>query len=172
MIKITQNKIIAKVMLFVLFSLCSLSIIAEELPIRLQVALMSKIVAMEQNLAKKEELSIYILGASKIYDLMKNDIGFKIGNSTLAVLEQGNTLPQKKYDVIYIGDFSLEAAAVEYAERYDVMSLYPIIVGMKKTGSLGLGIKSGKPRFLLDLEQSEAENLRWNAKILKVAQLK
>jgi len=43
---------------------------------------------------------------------------------------------------------------------------------MQKIGSLGLGIKSGKPMFLLDLEQSESEGLHWNSKILKIAQLK
>lgn len=165
-------KLINKTTLFIFFSLFSLAIYAEELPIRMQVSLMSKIVSMEQNLAQKEDISIYVLGAPKIYNLLKNGIGFKIGNSILKHVESGINLPEKKYDVIYIGDFNKEVDAVEYAKRHNVMSLYPMIAGMKQIGSLGLGIKSGKPKFLLDLEQSESENLRWNAKILKVSQLK
>jgi hypothetical protein len=158
--------------LFILFCQAILLAHSEELPIRLQVALMSKIVTMEKNISVKDKVSIYVLGAPKIYNLLKNDIGFKIGNGILTVVDYGDDLPEKRYDIIYIGSFEHESRAVEYAKQHDVMSLYPMIAGMNNAGSLGLGIKSGKPKFLLNLGQSEAESLHWNAKILKVAQLK
>lgn len=170
--KVAFNQMIQNSIMLLLLSFVHLSSLAEELPIRLQVALMSKIVGMERNLAQKEYISIYVLDAPKVYLLLKNDTGFKMGNSTLQKVEQGENLPSVKYDIIYIGSYLKEASAIEYAKTHDVMSLYPMIAGMKQIGSLGLGIKSGKPKFLLDLSQSEAENLQWNAKILKVAQLK
>jgi len=157
--------------IFVLM-LLPLTLPAEELPIRLQVALISKIVAMEHNLNKKSEISIYVLDAPRISLLLEENIGFNFGNGTLAVVDRGNALPDKKYDVIYIGSYTQELAATNYANKYDVMSLYPIVAGMRNKGSLGLGIKSGKPTFLLDLAQSESEKLNWSSKILKVANLK
>ncbi len=162
---------LCKLILISLFS-CPLISVAEELPVRLQVALISKIVAMEHNLAAKREISIYVLGAPKIYELLKHDIGFPIGNSILTAVDQGDMPPDKAYDIIYIGAFAAKAPAMEYAQNFNAMSLYPQITGKNQPGSLGLGIKSGKPTFYLDLEQSEAENLHWNAKIIKLAQLK
>ncbi|GLX79221.1 hypothetical protein tinsulaeT_25610 [Thalassotalea insulae] len=158
--------------LFLFSALAVNNCTAEELPIRLQVALMSKIVAMEHNLATKQKISIFVLGAPKVFELLQQDIGFQMGNSKLVAVDQGDRPPEKQYDVIYIGAFAENKQAMAYAKRYNVMSLYPKIAGKTQIGSLGLGIKSGKPTFYLDLEQSEAENLHWNAKIIKLAQLK
>jgi len=145
---------------------------AEELPSRLQVALMSKIVAMELNLAKKQEITIFVLNAERIFELLSANVGFQIGNSILLKVDQGSEIPKDKYDVIYIGSFSQEQLALDYSSTNNALSLYPMGAGLENNGSLGLGIKSGKPTFLLNLNQSEAENLHWNSTILKVAKLK
>jgi len=147
-------------------------VIAEELPARLQVALMSKIIAMENNLATKPDISIYVLDAPKITKLLRAEVGLKIGHTRLKKVDTGTEIPKVKYDIIYIGSFVQEEAAVEYAIKNNVMSLYPIIEGMKNSGSLGLGIKSGRPTFLLNIGQSRDEGLDWNPTILKVASTK
>jgi len=167
-----DSKIKLKLLLLTLMISIAFGANSEELPLRLQVALISKIIAMEHNLAQKKEVTIYVLNAPKVFDILKDDVGFKIGNSILSRLDFGKVLPEVKYDVLYIGSYTQEASAVKYAEKTRTLSLYPIINGMQKIGSLGLGIKSGKPMFLLDLEQSESEGLHWNSKILKIAQLK
>jgi len=162
---------------FLLCLLCALylphfSSFTEELPARLQVALMSKIIAMENNLAAKSDISIYVLDAPKITKLLQSEVGLKIGYSRLIKVDNGKKIPKMKYDIIYIGSFSQEEAAVDYAIRHNVMSLYPIIEGMHNSGSLGLGIKSGRPTFLLNIGQSKDEGLDWNPAILKVASTK
>jgi hypothetical protein len=148
------------------------SVLAEELPARLQVALMSKIIAMENNLATKVEITIYVLDAPKINDLLKSEVGLKIGRTILKKVDAGKNVPKEKYDVIYIGSLSQQQMAVAYATENSVMSLYPIIDGMDNLGSLGLGIKSGKPTFLLNIGQSKSEGLTWNPAILKVSATK
>jgi hypothetical protein len=153
------------------FITSSLRLSAEELPSRLQVALMSKIVAMELKLAKKQEITIFVLNAERIFELLNANVGFQIGNSILLKVDKGSELPKEKYDVIYIGSFSQEQLALDYSSENNALSLYPMGAGLENKGSLGLGIKSGKPMFLLNLNQSETEDLHWNSTILKVAQL-
>ena len=157
--------------LFFIFWCYPLKVNSEELPAKLQVALMSKIFAMESKLAKQKNISIFVLNAPRIYELLVADIGFKMGNSILLKVDKGNDIPTNKYDIIYIGSFNKESLAINYTAKNKVMSLYPVIKGMKNYGSLGLGIKSGKPLFLLNLHQSQAENLNWNPTILRVARI-
>ena len=156
-----------------LFSLTiSLNIFAEELPAKLQVALMNKIIGLENSLANKDSITIYVLDSPEIAKLLKAEVGKKVGRSVLEKVDVGDSLPAQKYDVIYYGNPLKEDAAIEYAVKNGSLSLYPNIVSMKNMGSLGLGIKSGKPTFLLNLVQSKAENLNWNPAILKVADTK
>jgi len=160
-----KKYLIANLLLF----LISVNVNAEELPTKLQVALMQKIIAMEQNLASKKTISIYILDAPHIFNLLSPEVGFKYGNAILQTVEQGTTIPNKKYDVIYIGSIADEEQAVNYATKYSSLSLYPMLTGMNNLGSLGLGIRSGRPIFLLNLSQSSAENLQWLPAILRLS---
>ena len=158
--------------LFSIYAFFSASCFAEELPAKLQVALMQKIIAMENNLAAKQEVSIYVLDAPKILRLLEREVGLQLGSSKLVKVDTGTTVPEEKYDVIYIGSSAKEKHAVEYAIENQVLTLYPIIEGMNNIGSLGLGIKSGRPTFLLNIGQSRAEGLDWNPAILKVSSTK
>ncbi|MFK5895141.1 MAG: hypothetical protein QM504_18155 [Pseudomonadota bacterium] len=160
--------------LFWLLSALSITNItsSEELPTRLQVALMQKIITLENNLASKTEISIYVLDAPKISQLLGSGVGLKLGNATLKKVDSGKNIPNKKYDVIYIGSLSKEKTAIKYAVKNKIMSLYPIIDGMNNLGSLGLGIKSGRPTFLLNIGESKAEGLNWDPAILRVSTIK
>jgi len=147
-------------------------IASEELPPKLQVALMNKIMGLEKNLASRETISIYILDSPEVAKLLTAEVGKKMGRSVLEKVDVGDSVPERKYDVIYYGNALREDAAIKYAESNNSLSLYPNIDGMKNLGTLGLGIKSGKPTFLLNLMQSKAEELDWNPAILKVAATK
>ena len=159
---------LGRILSFLLICLCA-SLPAEELPGRLQVALMSKIFAMESGTASKQNLTIYVLDAPEIALLLKSEIGFHMGSATLTRVEAGKDIPTEAFDVIYIGSISLQDDAAQYAKQHHALSLYPIINGMQAKGSLGLGIKSGKPTFLLNLQQSEYEGLNWHSTIVKLA---
>ncbi|SFC75896.1 YfiR family protein [Pseudoalteromonas denitrificans] len=156
---------------FLVLAIISCSLRATELPASLQVVLISKILTFEHSTSHKKEVSIFVLGAPKIYQAF-NKLKMKgYGDISINQLEIGAKLPEKSFNIIYVGDGDLIDDAVRYAAKNSTLLVAPNTNWVKKGITVAIGTKDGRPHFYLNLATSTASGLKWDDKILKVAEL-
>jgi hypothetical protein len=139
---------------------------AQEAPPKLQAALIMKLLAFYTNLGDKP-FSMYVLGADPVAEQLKGLVGQKAGKATLNSLDSGDSIPGDKYDVIYVGKDVADAIA--YSQSNKSLSVTGKNGFVNDGVTLGIGIESNKPKILLNLSSSKAEDINWNPAILKVA---
>ena len=123
----------------------------------------------EMCIRDRAEVTVFILESPRIADILIKKIGRKIGNTTLKKVASGKQVPNEHFDVIYIGNPLKAEQALAYSSNSRAMSIYPDSDKMSVRGTLGIGIKSGKPIFLLNLKMSKMEGLVWDPAIISVA---
>ena len=140
-------------------------------PPNIVAALIVKLIPLEKNIGGNEEdLTIYVLGAPKVADELKKLIGRKIGNASLKNIVEGDNLPEKKPNVLYVGNASHVNNAMEYTRSNKILSITGIPELVEKGVTLGIGVgEDGKPKIILNLSSTLQEGLEWNPAILKFA---
>jgi hypothetical protein len=143
------------------------AVAADKAPVPVQAALFLKLIAFDQS--RTGDVTVHVLGDAAFANELKKGVGKPLGGGTLASVVEGTSLPTEKPSVLYIGDSTMCAKAVEYTRANDVLSItgMPDLVG--KGVSLGVGITDGKPVVLLNVALSKEEGCNWNPAILKIA---
>jgi len=153
------------------FAIFSFSLRATELPASLQVVLISKILSFEHSSSHKKQVSIFVLGSPKIYQAF-NKLKIKnYGEISINQLEIGASLPKQTFNIIYVADESKIEAAVRYAAKNNALLVAPNTQWVKKGITVAIGTKDGRPHFYINLATSAASGLKWDQKILKVAEI-
>lgn len=139
---------------------------AQEAPPKLQAALMMKLLGFYTNLGAKP-FTIYVLGSDAVAGELKGLVGQKAGKATLNGVESGDGIPGDKFDVIYVG--KAVADAIAYSQSNKALSVTGKNGFVNDGVTLGIGVEGKKPKILLNLSSSKAEDINWNPAILKVA---
>lgn len=128
-----------------------------------------KISAWEKGIAGGGDVTIYVLDNPEVAQELTNFIGKPIGKSILIKVEEGNTLPSSKPSILFVGNPRMAASAIQYSRENDVLSVSHAPSLCWEGVTLGFGIERLKPRIILNLSSSVAENLDWNPAIMKIA---
>jgi hypothetical protein len=139
---------------------------ADEAPAKLQAALIMKLLAFYNNLGS-QPFTIHVVGAPDVAKQLKGQIGKTAGKATLNAVTEGDAAPSDACHVIYVGQSIKELIAFSQANSVLSVTGRPELVPQGVT--LGIGIENKKPKILLNLSSSKAENINWNPAILKVA---
>jgi len=169
-----QRKPIASVVcLSLLLMFCqSSSLLAQDIdeaPAKLQAALFVKSLAFNKGLASGGDISIYVMGSPEFATAMKSGIGKPVGQARISAVTTGEGLPTEKPEVIYVGNASMTNTVIEYTRANGIMSMTGQPDQVKKGVALGVGVREGKPKILLNLSASKAEGIDWNPALLKIA---
>ncbi|MDY6989918.1 MAG: YfiR family protein [Thermodesulfobacteriota bacterium] len=141
----------------------------DEAPPKLQAALFVKLLAFNKGLASGGDISIYVVGSQAFATAMKSGIGQRIGQGKISAVTTGDGLPTEKPEVIYVGNASMTDKVIEYTRANGIMSITGKPAQVKKGVALGVGVREGKPKILLNLSASKAEGIDWNPALLKIA---
>ena len=165
--KLSRSSIFKTIVPFLLLSaLWGTPAVAAEAPAKLQAALIFKLLPFYTNLGGKP-FNIYVLGADDVAAELKGFVGKAVGKSTLNKVESGAALPSDKFEVVYVGQDI--ANAIAYTQSNKVLSVTGKDGFVNDGVTLGIGIEGKKPKILLNLSSSKAEEINWNPAILKVA---
>lgn len=134
----------------------------------LQVVLLAKILMYEKNYRRSGSVSVYVVDAPEVAEAFTKLIGETTGHIDINAVDSGSTLPDKKYDLIYINDQRYVEQAKIYADKYRSV----LVTGKKslvqKGITLGTSAEKGRPRFYLNLTSSFSADLDWEPKILAI----
>ena len=142
-------------------------------PTNVQAALFTKLLAQNKRINRGGDVTIYVVRSPKFAAAMKLAVGKKIGKSRLTDVVETD-VPDAAVSglgAVYIGDEEKWPAAKAYCRKYKVLSIsgLPKLVG--KGVTLSVGASKNKPKVILDLSASKAEDIDWDPKILKIATL-
>ena len=138
----------------------------DKAPAKLQAALLLKILAFYTNLGDKP-FTIHVVGAPDIAKELKALVGKTAGKATLNAVNEGSGAPGSPAEVVYVG--SDPAGITAYTQSNKVLSVTGIPSFVNDGVTLGIGIENKKPKIILNLSSSKAEEINWNPAILKVA---
>lgn len=139
---------------------------AQSPPPELQAALFSKLLAYYTNLGDAPFI-IHVVGAPDVAAALRKIKGAAVGKATLQDVSEGDGPPTNGAKVIYVGKSAKAITAYSYANHVLTITGDEKIVSEGVT--LGVKIEAGKPKILLNLSATKAEDINWNPAILKVA---
>jgi len=144
-------------------------------PAKLSSATIIKLAAFEKKISAGGEVSVYVMGDSKVAKQFKKAIGTKIGDAVLKHVDEGTSLPEKspavyKPSIYFIGGDKYVAESLTYTRNNDVLSVTanPKYSAEGVTLTISVG-GNGKPKVTLNLTSSANEGCDWNPAIMKVA---
>ncbi len=138
----------------------------DQAPAKLQAALILKILAFYTNLGDKP-FTIHVVGAPDIAKELKALVGKTAGKATLNAVNESGGAPSGDAQVVYVG--SDPAGITEYTQSKKILSVTGIPSYVNDGVTLGIGVENKKPKIILNLSSSKAEEINWNPAILKVA---
>lgn len=139
---------------------------AQKAPPELQAALFVKLLAYYTNLGG-DSFTIHVVGAPEVAESLKGMKGKKVGKATLADVSEGDGPPSNGAKVIYVG--KAVKAITGYSQANKVLTITGDPTYVNDGVTLGIKIEGGKPKILLNLSSTKAEDVNWNPAILKVA---
>jgi hypothetical protein len=139
---------------------------AVQAPAKLQAALILKLLAFYTNLGDKP-FTIHVIGASDVAAELKSLVGKTAGKATLNAVTESDGVPGDKPEVVYVGKDV--ASSIAFTQGNKVLSVTGLPNFVTDGVTLGIGIEDKKPKILLNLSSSKAEDINWNPAILKVA---
>jgi hypothetical protein len=134
----------------------------------LQVVMVAKILMYEKNYKKSGAISVYVINAPKVSEAFIKLIGETSGHIDIKSVASGNTLPKKRYDLIYFNDIEFVAQAKAYANKYRAVLVTGKKLLVEKGVTLGTSAEQGRPQFYLNLTSSFSADLDWEPKILAI----
>jgi hypothetical protein len=135
-------------------------------PPKLQAALILKLLAFYTNLGG-DPFTIHVIGAPDVAAELKSLIGKPAGKASLNSVTEGDIGSAGGAKVVYVG--SGVSAAIAHTQSNSILSVTGEPSFVPDGVTLGVGIEDGKPKIILNLSSSKAENINWNPAILKVA---
>ena len=135
-------------------------------PAKIQAALFMKLLAYYTNLGS-EPFIIHVVGAPDVAGELKAYVGKTAGKASLADVTEGSGPPSGKAHIIYVGKDP--KSLIDYSQSNKILSITGIPKFVNEGVTLGIGVEKGKPKILLNLSSTKAENINWNPQILKVA---
>lgn len=144
----------------------SAPVMAQKAPAKLQAALFGKLLGFYTNLGSGD-FTIHVVGAPDVAAEMKGKVGSKIGKAKLAGVSEGDGPPTNGAKVIYVG--KSVKALTGYSQENKVLTITGEPKFVNEGVTLGVKIEGGKPKILLNLSSTKAEDVNWNPAILKVA---
>jgi len=156
------------VMALILFAGVTLSTpaFAQKAPPKLQAALFVKLLGFYTNLGSGD-FTIHVVGAPAVAEQLKGHVGKKVGKAKLSAISEGDGPPSNDAKVVYVGASVKEITGFSQANKVLTITGEPKFVNDGVT--LGVKIEAGKPKILLNLSSTKAEDVNWNPAILKVA---
>jgi len=142
------------------------SLQAQEAPPKLQAALFMKLLGFYTNLGSGD-FTIHVVGSPGVASELKGNIGKKIGKAKLSAVSEGEGPPTNGAKVIYVG--KSVKAITDYSQANKVLTITGLPKFVNEGVTLGVTIEAGKPKILLNLSATKAEDVNWNPAILKVA---
>ncbi len=156
---------------FVILLIAPVARCADDAPAAITAPISVKILALENSVSSKGDVSIYIMGGSQdIIDAFKSGIGTKIGGSVLKKVTSGSDLPSETPTILFVGDAGSVDKAVKYSRSKKIISLTNKVALVAKGVTLGIAAEGGKPKILLNLSSSSEEGLNWQPAIMKIAE--
>jgi hydroxyethylthiazole kinase-like sugar kinase family protein len=153
-------------LLLVLILFVSPTTAQEQAPARIQAALFMKLLAYYTNLGS-EPFTIHVVGSPDIVKELKGYIGKNAGKAKLKDVTTGSGPPSGSAQVVYVGQDA--KALTAYCQSNKVLSITGDPVLVNEGVTLGISIENKKPKILLNLSSTKAEDINWNPQILKVA---
>jgi hypothetical protein len=135
-------------------------------PAKIQAALFMKLLAYYTNLGS-EPFTIHVVGAPDVASELKGYVGKPAGKASLADVTEGSGPPSGKAHIVYVGKDP--KGLIDYCQSNKILSITGIPKFVNEGVTLGIGVEKGKPKILLNLSSTKAENINWNPQILKVA---
>lgn len=139
---------------------------AQKAPPQLQAALFVKLLAYYTNLGS-DTFIIHVVGAPEVAAALKGQKGKKVGKASLGDISEGDGPPSNGAKVIYVG--KAVKAITGYSQANKVLTITGDPSYVNDGVTLGIKIEGGKPKILLNLSSTKAEDVNWNPAILKVA---
>lgn len=162
----TERKKI-KLALSILFLACAIvPVHAQKASAKLQAALFSKLLGFYTNLGS-DEFTIHVVGAPEVAKELQAHIGTKVGKAKLKAVSEGDGPPSNGAKVIYVG--KSVKAITDFSQANKVLTIAGDPKFVSEGVTLGVKIEAGKPKILLNLSSTKAEDVNWNPAILKVA---
>jgi hypothetical protein len=135
-------------------------------PAKIQAALFMKLLTYYTNLGS-EPFTIHVVGAPEVATELKTYIGKSAGKASLAEVTEGSGPPSGKAHIVYVGKDP--KGLIDYCQSNKILSITGIPQFVNEGVTLGIGVEKGKPKILLNLSSTKAEDINWNPQILKVA---
>jgi hypothetical protein len=139
---------------------------AQEVPAKVQAALILKLLKFYKNIEGKE-FSVFVFGDSEVTPFLQANLNQKVGEATLKRVESGTALPSTRFDVVYIAADA--ATGSRYCAEHQSLSVTGVPELTAQGVTLGLAIEAGKPKILLNISQGKNEGVNWDPAILKIA---
>jgi hypothetical protein len=140
-------------------------------PANIQAALFAKLLGHNKKIGAGGNVKLYVVGETQFAAAMKPVVGRKMGNSQFASVEEGPVPAEGIPDVrvIYVGDIEQWDAIKAYCRKYKILSITGLPQLEGKGVTLSVGVADKKPRVVLDMEGSKAEEATWSPEVMKVA---
>lgn len=135
----------------------------ESVPPKQQAALLVKLLAFYTDLGD-EPFTIAVVGAPEIAREFRALIGTKAGKAELAGVSESGAEGSR---VLYVGENVRDAIA--FTRKNKILSITGTPGYVNEGVTLGLKLENRKPKILLNLSSTKAEDINWNPAILKVA---
>ena len=141
----------------------------EVAPAAVQASLLVKLLAFNKHLASGCDICVHVIRCPEFAAAMKKGIGIPVGKGRISSVTEGDGLPTERPAVVYVADSSMTDAVIEYTRANDVLSMTGLPDQVEKGVTLGVGVKEGKPKILLNVSSSKQEDIDWNPAVLKIA---
>lgn len=135
-------------------------------------ALFIQIAGLEKNLYGKGEITVYVVGSSKMESELRKIIGLKVGESTLKTVRGGSSLPNEVPDCLFIGSKANLKKCLDYTHTNQIMSITYSPKMVEEGVSLGFGVgNDNKLKVIINMTNSKAEGLDWSQAVLNIARV-
>lgn len=138
----------------------------DQAPAEIQAALFMKLLAYYTNLGS-EPFTIHVVGAPDVAKVLKGFVGKNAGKAKLSAVTEGSGPPSGAAQVVYVGKDA--KTLTEYTHSNKILSITGNPKFVNQGVTLGIGLENRKPKILLNLSSTKAEDINWNPQILKVA---
>jgi hypothetical protein len=129
---------------------------------QLKAALVLEIIELEKGIAEGErDLFIYVLSAPEVAEALRELVGQKVGNSTFRSVEGGDTLPNRRPDVMFVGTSRDLQAVIAYARKNKSLTITDRADVFQRGVSVSILTERRRPKVSLNPAASVEEGLEW-----------
>lgn len=137
-------------------------------PPRMQAVLLSKTLAFERNILKKDKVHILVLDAEEVASVLKQMIGK--ANLVIPISSVDTKITDgKNYDVAYVNSLEDLDKVIPMAEARGTIIASGNRDVVNKGAALGFLLEAERPKIVLNITTSSKYSLMWKPAMFKVA---